>query len=130
MNRMKIEIFCVLLLFTSCASTQYLNKNKAIEIAERYILEQGYAEKKLNLKKTKIDADILDQYQTLEKIAELRHNLLYGKAVYSKQNGKIWVIGFKYKKDKSSKKPKEGKGILISENGKKIQMFHENIIFE
>ncbi|MFH4966182.1 hypothetical protein V8G69_14370 [Gaetbulibacter sp. M235] len=36
------------------------------------------------MKKTEIDSDILDQYQTLEKVAELRHNLLNSKVFFIK----------------------------------------------
>ena len=121
------------MIFTSCASTQNLTENQAIEIAESYVIEQGYSNKKINLKKTKIDSDILDQYKTLEKVAELRHNLLNSKAIYSKKTENGWIIVFEYKNEKFNEIQNEirfGKSVLISENGKEIKMFHENIGFE
>ena len=130
---MKINLIYIFLFFISCASTHNLTKVKAMEIAENFIMEQGYSDKKLDLNKTKIDSDILDQYQEPEKIIELRHNLLNSKAVYSKKLESGWIIEFEYKQTETSvlsQKTREGKGILISENGKKINMFHENILFE
>jgi len=130
---MKIKLIYIFLLLISCASTQNLTKSNAIEIAENYIIKQGYAQTKIDLKKTEIDSDILDQYQTPEKVADLRHNLLNSKSVYSKKVENGWIIGFEYKNTVNkeySKKTREGKGILISEKGKRIQMFHENILFE
>ncbi|MCH4554119.1 hypothetical protein [Aestuariibaculum lutulentum] len=133
MNKINIKLIYILLIFTSCASTQNLTKNQAIEIAESYVIEQGYSDKIIDLKKTKIDSDILDQYQTPEKIAELRHNLLNSKAVYSKKTENGWIIGFEYKNEKFNEIQdgiRFGKGVLILENGKEIKMFHENIRFE
>lgn len=133
MNKIKIQLIYILLIFTSCASTQNLTENQAIEIAESYVIEQGYSNKKINLKKTKIDSDILDQYKTLEKVAELRHNLLNSKAIYSKKTENGWIIVFEYKNEKFNEIQNEirfGKSVLISENGKEIKMFHENIGFE
>ncbi len=133
MNRIKINLIYIFLFLVSCASIQNLSKNQAIDIAENYVIEQGYSNKKIHLNKTKIDPDILDQYQTPEKIRELRYNLLNPKAVYSKKTENGWIIGFGYTKpvkNEFSKKTKEGKGVMISENGKKVKMFHENILFE
>src|SRR5690606_30227801 len=119
MSKIKIELIYILLLFTSCASTQNLTENQAIEIAESYVIEQGYSDKKIDLKKTEIDSDILDQYQTPEKVAELRHNLLNSKAVYSKKTDNGWIIGFEYKYEKFNEIQngiRFGKGVWISEN--------------
>ena len=133
MNKIKIELIYILLIFTSCASTQNLTKNQAIEIAESYMIEQGYSDKKIDLKKTEIDSDILDQFQTLEKTAELRYNLLKSKAIYSKRTENGWIIGFEYKNEKFNEIRdgiRFGKGVWISENKKEIKMIHENIGFE
>ena len=129
---MKIFLITAFLFFLSCGTTQNLNKNKAIEIAENYVLEQGYSDKKLDLNKVKIESDILDQYQTFDKIVELRHNLLYSKAIYSKKDENGWVVGFEYKNEKTNvimNGIRFGKGVWISNNGKIIRMFHENIGF-
>jgi len=133
MNEIRIELIYILLIFTSCASTQNLTKNQAIETAESYVIEQGYSDKIIDLKKTEIDSDILDQYQTPENVAELRHNLLKSKAVYSKKSENGWIIGFEYKNEKFNEIRdgiKFGKGVWVSENGKEIKMFHENIGFK
>lgn len=133
MNNIKIKLIYIILIFTSCAATQNLTKNQAIEIAESYVIEQGYCDKKIDLKKTEIDADILDQYQTPEKVAELRYNLLNPKSAYSKKAEHGWIIGFEYKNEKLNEMHdgiRFGKGVWISENGKEIKMFHENIGFE
>jgi hypothetical protein len=133
MNKIKIGLIYILLLFTSCASTQNLTKNEVIEIAENYVIEHGYSDKKIDLEKSEIDSDILDQYQTSENVVELRHNLLNSKAVYSKKVENGWIIGFKYKNEKFNEilnGIRFGKGVWISENGKEIRLFHENIGFE
>ncbi|WP_396152989.1 hypothetical protein [Flavobacterium sp.] len=132
MNKIRIELIFILLILTSNTSIQSLSKNQAIRIAENYVIEQGYSDKIIDLKKTKIDSEILDQYQTSEEIAKLRHNLLNSKAVYSKNTENGWIIGFKYKNEKFNEIRngiRFGKGVLISENGKVIKMFHENIGF-
>lgn len=72
--------------FYKLASTKILTKNQVIEIAEIYVIEQSSSDKKIDLKKTEIDSNILEQYQTLEKVAELRHNLLNSK-VFLINNG-------------------------------------------
>ncbi len=133
MNKIKIELIYILLLFVSCASTQNLTKNQIIEIAQKYMIEQGYAEKKLDLNKTRIDSDILDQYRTTKEIIESRYNLLNSKAVFLKKIENGWSIGFEYKNEKFNRIEngiRVGKGLWISENGKEIRMFHENIGFK
>ena len=133
MNRIKIELIYILLILSSCISTQNLTKNQAIKIAEIYVIEQGYSDKKIDLKKIEIDSDILERYHSPGKIAELRQNLLNSKAVYSKKTDNGWIIGFEYKNQKLNEVQDGitfGKGIWISENGKEIKMFHENIGFK
>ena len=133
MNKIKIELIYILLLFIGCASTQNLTNDQAIDIAEKYVVEQCYSDEIINLEKIKIDPDILDQYQTPEKVSELRHNLLDSKSVYSKKVEHGWIIGFKYKDEKFNEiinVIRFGKGVWVSENGKEIKMFHENIGFK
>ncbi len=59
--------------------------------------------------------------------------MLESKAVFSKEDENGWLIGFEYKiaeSDSTLNIAKEGKGVLVFKNGQKIQMFHENILFE
>ncbi len=134
MSKIKIiALIYISLIFKSCVSIQNLTKNQAIEIAENYVIEQGYSDKKIDLKKTEINYDILEQHHTPEKVAEVRHNLLSSQAVYSYKADKGWIIGFLYKNEKFNETRdgiRFGKGVWISENGKAIKMFHENIGFE
>ncbi len=129
---MRIKLIYFFLLLISCGSTQNLLKNQVIEIAENYVIEQGYSDKKIDFNTINIDYDILDQYNTPEKIASLRYNTLNSKAVYSKKVENGWIIGFEYKNEKYNEVQngiRFGKGLWISENGKEIRMFHENIGF-
>lgn len=134
MSKFKIkQIYILLFIFASCASTQILTKNQAIEKAESFVIEQGYSDKKINLNRVKIEHNILDQYQTLENVVELRRNLLNSKSVYVKQIKNGWIIGFKYKNEKFNEIRdgiRFGKGVWVSESGNEIKMIHENIGFD
>lgn len=133
MHKIKSALIYILLILTSCISTQNMTEIRAFEIAENYVMEQGYSDKKMDLNKTKINFDVLDQYRTPEQVIEWRHNLLKPRAVYSNKVENGWIIGFEYKNEKFNKIHEGirfGKGVWVSENGKEIFMFHENIGFQ
>ena len=128
-----IYIFCVSLLLTSCVANQKITKKEAIGLAEKYVVEQGFTDKKPDLNTTQIDLDIVEAYLEIDRIVELRYNQLDDKAIYSKKIKEGWIIGFDYKERrqrKGLKQMKEVKAVLISKNGKDISMIHENLLIK
>src|SRR5690554_1702489 len=92
-----IHILIIMLLILSCGVNRNISKNKAERLAEKYLIEQGWADKEIDTNVTKVDLTGIDlNYHPLSEHLKLRYNSLIPKAVYSKRNGQNWIIGFRY----------------------------------
>ena len=133
---MKIKyllLFLSLIVINSnCISQERITKEEAIKRAEDFVIEHGYAQKKLDIDSTKTYYDINEFYLSTEQIVELRHNSLIPEAIYAKKYGlNNWLVGFEFKNWPDSylsldTTRKEICAVIISGNGKKIEKAHQN----
>ena len=72
-------------------------QEEAIRKAEEFVIEQGYAHKKINLDSTSTELGVLERSGfSREQVREWRYNSLIPKAVYVKKQQEGWLIGFQY----------------------------------
>ena len=88
----KVVILLYLLTVVGCDS-----EKEAIHKAEEFVIEQGYAHKKIDLEFTATDLDVIERsVLNRELISEWRYNSLVPKAIYTKKQENGWLIGFRY----------------------------------
>lgn len=115
-------------------NTKEISKNKAIQIAEKFIVENGYTEHPAD--KLKIEYELFDQYMNIDSILYFRHNTLYKNAYYTSQDEENWHIGFLSSKVDLSKIDDEkfshelvGRIVIVSKDGNQVKIEHKDPIF-
>ena len=128
---------CILLLgMDGCILQKRISREEAIKISEEFVVEQGFAHKKINLDSTKIRMDVIEYFLTKDQTINFRHNSLIPKAIYAEKHGLgKWLIGFDstngdtgyYAQDTTRRKVS---AVIVSRNGKKIRMVHQDYLAE
>ena len=96
-------LFFILFILTACNSSEtklkVITAETAAQIAEKFLVEQGYADQKAEVSK-KILLETNEFATDTSKILALRHNTINPKSVgvrsYEGEHGKSWVVGFNY----------------------------------
>ena len=117
----RILLFSIIIVLTSCGTAR-LTENEAILLAEKYILEQGFTDKKVQIDSTKVDPDYVEQIMSRKGILNMRYNTLKPKAVFHSKGLRRWTVGFQNKQDTT-----RFRILRIYRNGKKIQMEHQDL---
>src|SRR5690348_14980373 len=87
-----ISVSIVVLMF-SFQSQNKLTEEQAIQLAEQFIIDNGYTT--LPGDKSKMSYELLDQYENnKDSILQRRHNTLQPKAFCISENETEWHIGF------------------------------------
>ena len=101
-----IATLTIIIGISSCGTYQ-LSEKDAVELAEKYVLENGYTESSTS-----------DSVQ----VDYPRIHLLKPKAVFHKKGLRKWTVGFQNAHDTS-----RFKIVWIYRNGKKIKMVHQDL---
>jgi len=120
MNRLIILCFVISILI-SCGTSR-LTENEAIRLAEKYVAEQGYTDKKIQIDTAKIEPDIVEQVMLPSGILQMRYNTLKPKAVFNSKGQRKWTVGFQNTRDST-----RFRIVRIYRNGKRIEMEHQDL---
>ncbi|WP_298904701.1 hypothetical protein [uncultured Psychroserpens sp.] len=126
--KIRHNILFFILIAISCGVTNGISENKAKKIAERYLIEQGWANKRLDKNSTEIDIKGLKLNGSIDEHLNLRYNTLIPKAVYSKKKDDFWIIGFRYNQNQNGIKNTDkniGRAVKVSLNGTECHMIWE-----
>ncbi|WP_299685839.1 hypothetical protein [uncultured Dokdonia sp.] len=140
MNRIKktslftIIVFGIIWVLTSSFQmTNELTKEQAIELAEQYIIDNGYTNSPAN--KTKLNYELFDG-NDVDKIIARRKNTLRKKAFCISENEERWDVGFLStsvdlnKLDSEKRKTDlSGRAVIVMKNGKEIRIAHKEPLF-
>lgn len=105
----------------SCGTAQ-LSEKQAIELAENYVLKQGYTNSDLKIDSTSIQPDFTEQVMTRKGIIKLRYNSLKPQAAFQKKGLTKWTVGFQNTEDST-----HFRMVQFSRKGKKIKMVHQSL---
>ncbi|MBL4643492.1 MAG: hypothetical protein JKY44_07875 [Flavobacteriaceae bacterium] len=131
-----IIVFGIIWGFTSSfQKPNELTKEQAIELAEQFIVDNGYTNLPAN--KTKLNTELFDRYENnVDRVLNRRSNTLHKKAFCFSENKNQWDIGFlstsvDIKKLDSIKKQTNlsGRAIIVLKNGKEIRIAHKEPLF-
>ena len=136
MNRIKKTSLFTIIIFgiiwgltSSFQKTNELTKEQAIELAEQFIIDNGYTNLPVN--KTKLNYELLDE-KKLNSLLARRNNTLYKKAFCTSENENRWDVGFlstsiDLKKLDSTKRETDlaGRAVIVMKNGKEIRIAHK-----
>ena len=129
-------ILTVLLLFlmSSCVLQNRITKEEAIFLAERFVIEHGYAHQKIDFDSVRTKFDVIEYDLSKDQIIEFRYNSLIPKAVYARKYalGK-WLIGFDgasiyYSSLSQDTTTSVLRAVIVSGNGEKIHLEHQGYI--
>ena len=140
MNRIKkispftILVFGIIWVLTSSFQmTNELTKEQAIELAEQYIIDNGYTNSPAN--KNNLNYELLDE-DNVDKIIARRKNTLHKKAFCISENEDRWDVGFLSisvdlnKLDSEKRKTDlSGRAVIVMKNGKEIRIAHKEPLF-
>ena len=118
---MRILAFLTIIVFTSCGTSR-LSEKQAMELAERYVLEQGYTDKKAQVDSMNIVPDIVKKMVSRKNAIELRRNTLKPEAVFVSRGLRRWTVGFKSNLDSTRYRI-----VRIYRNGKIVEMEHQDL---
>ncbi len=129
-----IIVFGVLWIFTSSfQKTNELTKEQAIELAEQFIIDNGYTN--LSANKTKLNYELLDE-NNMDSVLARRNNTLHKKAFCISENEDRWDVGFlstniHINKLDSTKRQTNlsGRAVIVMKNGKEIRIAHKEPLF-
>jgi hypothetical protein len=140
MNRIKKTTLCSIIvlgviwgLTSSFQKANELTKTQAIEIAEQFIVDNGYTNLPGN--KVKLSYEILDD-ENKDSLLAYRKNTLHEKAFCISESKDQWHVGFLVKsidinKLDSIKRQTDlsGRAVLVFKNGKEIRIAHKEPLF-
>ena len=109
-------------IFSMSCGTARLSKSEAIELAEKYVLEQGYTDKEIVIDSTQLDLDLFENRANKNGVLKLRHNTLEPAASFSSKGLRRWTVGFRNVRDTT-----RFRVVVIPRNGKKIRMEHQDL---
>lgn len=111
----------MIIILISCGTSR-LTENEAIRLAEKYVVEQGYTDKKVQIDPEKIEPDFVEQVMLPSGILQMRYNTLKPDAVFNNKGGRIWTVGFQSTQDST-----RFRIVRIYRNGKRIEMEHQDL---
>lgn len=113
--------------WVACSSEAPENKVKmisaseAIQIAEKYVAEQGYTKQEIDGSKTTIRFEEGEYASDTTDIVKMRHNTLEAEAAGARAYGpdnKSWVVGFNYINPENN----IVRGIIMDSLGRNVQV--------
>lgn len=120
-----------LVVMNSCLLQRRIAKGEAIRRAEDFVIEQGYAHKKINLDSTATKIDVTEYFlDDPSQISEWRYNSLVPKAVHIKEKFDGWLVAFRSTNEigvsyYSDSIKVETRVVRMSKNGKQIRIEHQ-----
>ena len=129
-----MSILCVCM--SSCLLQSKIGREGAIDKAEAFVVEHGFAHKRIDLDSTNIQLDINEYFLTKNQTIDFRHNSLVPKAIYVRKYGLgKWLVGFEttggnsgyYAQDTTRKRVT---AVIVSRNGKRVHMEHQDYLAE
>ena len=115
-------ILCFLISILTSCGTSRLTENEAIRLAEKYVVEQGYTNRKVQIDTSKIEPDLVEQVMSSNGILQMRYNTLKPKAVFNSKGQRKWTVGFQNTQDST-----RFSLVRIYRNGKRIEMEHQEL---
>lgn len=103
----------------SCGTSR-LSENEAIHIAEKYVLEHGYTNKKITIDSIGLNLKTIDAKKN--KKIDSRYNTLKPKAKFYSKGLRRWTVGFQTVRDSTRYRI-----VRIYKNGKIINMEHQDL---
>lgn len=121
--------------FTSSFKTDPLTKEQAIELAEQFVIDNGYTN--LPADKSKLSYELFDSNENnVDSILKRRYNSLHPKAFCITERNNRWDIGFLSTGVDLSKLDSiqfqsnlTGRAIIVMRNGKEIRIAHKTPLF-
>ncbi len=106
-HSLEISFLLIFICIMACKETpkkevgnKELTVEEALHLAEKWIADQGYTTKKVDLSKQKIVFEEGEYATDTSKIIDLRYNTLRPKGLvareYQGKLGKAWMVGFNY----------------------------------
>tara|TARA_B110000908_G_scaffold122749_1_gene143960 strand:- start:76 stop:516 length:441 start_codon:yes stop_codon:yes gene_type:complete len=140
MNRIKksslltIIVFGIIWGFTSSfQQTNELTKEQVIELAEQFIIDNGYTNLPAN--KTKLNYELFDK-KNKDSVVARRKNKLHKKAFCISERDDRWDVGFlstnvDLNKIDSTERETDlpGRAVIVMKNGKEIRIAHKDPLF-
>ncbi|CAM1340873.1 hypothetical protein [Tenacibaculum amylolyticum] len=118
---------------SSFQQTNELTKEQAIELAEQFIIDNGYTN--LFANKVKLSYELLDD-RNKNKVISRRKNTLHKKAFCISERDDRWDVGFlstSIDLNKLDSKKREtnlpGRAVIVLKNGKGIKIAHKTPLF-
>ena len=129
-----IIVFGIIWVFTSSFQmTNELTKEQAVELAEQFIIDNGYTDLPAN--RTKLIYELLDE-NDVDNVLARRKNTLRKKAFCISENEDRWDVGFLStsvdlnKLDSEKRKTDlSGRAVIVRKDGKEIRIAHKEPLF-
>lgn len=110
-------------------------KEKAVKLAEQFIIDNGYTN--LPADKSKLSYELFDHYENnVDSILKQRHNTLQKKAFCISEDKDRWDVGFLSTSVDLSKLNSiqrqtnlSGRAVIVMKNGKEIRIAHKDPLF-
>ncbi|MFT7100438.1 MAG: hypothetical protein ACJA19_000940 [Bacteroidia bacterium] len=130
-----IALGMIWILTSSFQKTNELTKEQAIELAEQFIIDNGYTALPAN--KSKLNYELFDRYENdVDSVLIRRSNTLHKKAFCISEGDDRWNVGFlstsvDINKLDSTKRQTDlsGRAIIVMKDGKEIRIAHKEPLF-
>lgn len=103
-------------------SAKRITDNQAAQIAEYFIIEQGYTNLPVKMDSTRIVPNFGEETMAKSGIIALRYNTLKPNAIFKRYKMGKWTFGFQSVQDSSRYRI-----VKLKENGKKIWIDHQDV---
>lgn len=121
-------------LTSSFKTNDQISKEKAIKLAEKFIVENGYTS--LSGDKSKLSYELFDGENNVDNILKSRHNSLNPKAFCISEDTDRWNVGFlsssvdKTKLNSAQRKSNlKGRAVIVMKSGNDIRLAHKDPLF-
>ena len=133
----KLTFLCVLSvlgLTFAFRTNDSLSKEKAIKLAEQFIIDNGYTN--LSADKSKINYELFESENNVDDILKKRHNTLQPKAFCISERKDRWDVGFisvgvdLVKLDSMQRQADlSGRAVIVMKHRKEIRIAHKDPLF-
>jgi len=127
-------VFLVLGLTFAFRTNDSLSKEKAIKLAEQFIIDNGYTN--FPADKSKISYELFESKNNLDDILKSRHNTLQPKAFCISEGKDRWDVGFVSvgvdlaKLDSMQRQTDlTGRAVIVMKNRREIRLAHKDPLF-
>ena len=103
------------------ALQQRVSQEKAVELAERFVRDNGYTDAPDSAIKAELDAESMEGVNDRTEMLELRRNTLQTKAIGVKATSGGWGVAFDYVSH-----PGTCRVVAMDKNGTRIRMEHKD----